>query len=122
MDVATVFAARLRCLREQAGLSRQELADRAGVSIRSLEKWEQGIREPVWSLAVALARALAVSTDQFAVPGDAEDTADAAPRGRGRPAKPATAAQGERSAGKAERKSSTAKKPAKSKQSKRKGG
>jgi transcriptional regulator with XRE-family HTH domain len=55
-----VFGARLRELREQAGLSQQQLADKAKLSQRGIANWELGLREPMFSMAVALATALEV--------------------------------------------------------------
>ena len=52
------------------------------MSVRALEKWEQGTREPGWSNAIALAKALGVSCEAFLEPPKAQDKP-----GRGRPAK-----------------------------------
>ncbi len=105
------FAARLRELRTAAGLSRKELADRAGFqSEAGVRNLEQGIRKPAWETVVALCEALGVGCDAFLQPpaeadagkatGDyglvsdgrsrpaAEGKAsDAKPRRRGRPRK-----------------------------------
>ena len=45
------FAARLRALREAAGLTQAQLATRVGRSVGAVRHWEQGRREP--SLASA---------------------------------------------------------------------
>jgi transcriptional regulator with XRE-family HTH domain len=73
---------RLRELREGAGLSREALAERSGISIRSLEKWEQSVREPSWGYLQLLCRALGVDCTAFTVPPASQDKP-----GRGRPAK-----------------------------------
>jgi transcriptional regulator with XRE-family HTH domain len=47
------------------GLSREQLAEAAGVSVRALVQWELGEREPGWFNMVALADALRVGCDAF---------------------------------------------------------
>jgi transcriptional regulator with XRE-family HTH domain len=59
------FAGRLRELREQAGLSRQQLADRAGMKLGGIRNLEQGMRKPSWETVLALCQALRVSCDAF---------------------------------------------------------
>lgn len=49
---------RIRELREAQGLSRRELADRAGLSYTALTKWESGTNEIGFDKAVVIARAL----------------------------------------------------------------
>lgn len=78
----TGFGLRLKELREAAGLSQQELADRIGFHKLSVAKIEQGIREPTWASVLALANALGVTSDAFAK----EPTTVHEPK-RGRPAK-----------------------------------
>jgi transcriptional regulator with XRE-family HTH domain len=56
---------RIRELREEAGLSREQLADGAGVSVRAVIQWELGEREPGWFNMLALAQALAVQVSAF---------------------------------------------------------
>jgi transcriptional regulator with XRE-family HTH domain len=78
------FAGRLRELRQQAGFSREALAERAGMNgpngIRNLE---QGIRMPSWETVVALCQALGVKCDAFLQ----EPSADLPPSKPGRPHK-----------------------------------
>jgi transcriptional regulator with XRE-family HTH domain len=57
------FGERLKALREQSGLSQAELAAHAGQSLRSIQNWEQGHREPKAVALLALARALGVSME-----------------------------------------------------------
>jgi transcriptional regulator with XRE-family HTH domain len=76
------FSARLKELREQAGLSQKELADRAGLSQKAISHWEQALRDPSWPNVVALATALGVSTEAFL-----EEPRGRPPQGRGRPPK-----------------------------------
>jgi transcriptional regulator with XRE-family HTH domain len=59
------FAGRLRELRGVAGLTQEQLAERAGVKRDAVARWERGNREPSWSNVIALADALAVSTEAF---------------------------------------------------------
>lgn len=60
------FKDRLVELRIQAGLSRKELAARAGLqSEAGLRDLEQGRRRPSWDTVVALCKALGVSCDAF---------------------------------------------------------
>ena len=60
------FKDRLVELRMEAGLSRKELAARAGLqSEAGLRDLEQGRRRPSWEMVVALCKALGVSCDAF---------------------------------------------------------
>jgi putative transcriptional regulator len=76
------FAARLKELREAAGLTQGQLAEKADVSHRAISAWEQGWREPSWSIVVALAEALGVGVEAFLEPPKARP-----PAGPGRPPK-----------------------------------
>ena len=58
MSKTATFADRLREARMAAGLSRKELAARAGLSWQAVRAWEQGAREPGLSSILALAAAL----------------------------------------------------------------
>ena len=60
------FKDKLKELRETAGLTQQELADNAGMTLHSIRNHEQGQRNPSWPAVVQLARALGVPTDEFA--------------------------------------------------------
>ena len=80
------FAGRLRELREAAGLSREELAKRAGMkSPAGIRNLEQGIRQPAWATVIALCQALGVSCDAFLQP-----PGELPPPKSGRPRKPTT--------------------------------
>jgi len=85
MSEAQRFAGRLRELREQAGLTQPQLADRAGLSKAGIADLEQGRRQPAWETVVALAKALGVSCDAFL-----QEPATAPPAGPGRPRKAPT--------------------------------
>src|SRR5256885_1074883 len=80
----TGFGSRLRQLREAAGLSQAQLAERAGLHLHGLTKLEQGAREPAWATVLAVAEALGVDVAEFAKPA-AETPAE---ERRGRPPKP----------------------------------
>jgi transcriptional regulator with XRE-family HTH domain len=86
-DVAAAFGHRLRELREGAGFTQGQLAERAGLHPQGVVKLERGEREPAWSTLLALAGALGVSVAAFAE----RPTTPATPRGRGRPPKAAPA-------------------------------
>jgi transcriptional regulator with XRE-family HTH domain len=81
------FARRLKELREQAGLTQQQLAEKAGMHKLTVAKLEQGIREPSWATVQALADALGVNTDAFR-----QEPAAAPEPQRGRPRKAPPAA------------------------------
>src|SRR5579875_3867528 len=83
---ATGFAVRLRAVREQAGLSQRELAERAGCNVFTLSKLERGTQEPAWPLVLALARALGVECMAFQPTGNQLPEESARPRGRPRKA------------------------------------
>ncbi|MCI0464798.1 MAG: helix-turn-helix domain-containing protein [Gemmataceae bacterium] len=73
----TDFATRLRRLREALGLSQSELAARCGLSIDSLQNWEQNRVRPRLSALIQLAQCLGVSLDAL--------VADQPKKRRGRP-------------------------------------
>src|SRR5436190_22303607 len=83
------FAARLRALREQAGLSQYALAKRSGLSKQALSRLELGENEPAWETVQLLALALGVDCREFVnqdlglPPGGAEP---GRPKGRPRAA------------------------------------
>ncbi|MBO7206404.1 MAG: helix-turn-helix transcriptional regulator [Kiritimatiellae bacterium] len=55
------FAARLRELREKAGLSQAELAEKTGAKQRSVSNWETGTAQPSFNQLPLLADALKTS-------------------------------------------------------------
>ena len=83
----TGFGLCLRELREAAGLSQAQLAERAGMHLHGVTKLEQGYREPSWATVLALAKALGVSTDAFAGCNAILAAGRTGARPRGRPAK-----------------------------------
>ncbi len=59
------FGENLRRLRQEAGLTQIGLAQKAGLSLRSVQNWEQGHRIPRVDTLVALTKALQVSVDRL---------------------------------------------------------
>jgi transcriptional regulator with XRE-family HTH domain len=59
------FAARLRELREGAGLTQKQLADKAGLDSRNISRLENGERSPTWDTVRALAATLGVDCRAF---------------------------------------------------------
>jgi transcriptional regulator with XRE-family HTH domain len=84
------FSKRLREIRELKGLSREELAERSGLSRGAVRDYEQGHREPSLRSACQLADALGVKVDEMR--NGREDAADAPPL-EGRPRKAAGGAR-----------------------------
>lgn len=80
------FGAKLRQLREAAGLSQKALAEKAGLSQKAISHWEVGQREPGMAGALALAKALGVSVE---VLGEGTEDVPEVKRGRPRKGKPA---------------------------------
>jgi transcriptional regulator with XRE-family HTH domain len=81
---ASGFGERLRHLREGAGLTQQQLAERAGCHYMTISLLERGTQEPAWPLVLQLADTLGVSTEEFRLQGEERG---AEPRRRGRPPK-----------------------------------
>lgn len=82
------FAGRLRELRTEKGLTRDELADLAGIKATAVRDMEQGAYSPNWETVVALCKALEVGCQAFM-----QEPAKAPPVGRGRPRKQPEAVQ-----------------------------
>jgi len=66
-DAGTGFAAALKRLREDAGMSQAALADKAGMNVFGVAKLEQGLREPGWATVLKLCEALGVECTAFCV-------------------------------------------------------
>ena len=66
-DIATQFGAILRDLRAAKGLSQEELAFRAGMSVPYLSDLERGRSTPSLAMVVDLARALEVHPSEMLV-------------------------------------------------------
>ena len=59
------FGDSLRRLREERNLSREQLAESAGLTRQAIHLYESGERRPTWDAVQALAKALNVPTDAF---------------------------------------------------------
>ena len=69
----------LRELREKAGFTQVQLAEKAGMPLGTLRNHEQGQRLPSWPTIVKLARALGVATDVFTASDEVKEPAKAKP-------------------------------------------
>ena len=58
-----MVAERIKCLREQKGLTQPELAKQLGITRSSVNAWEMGISVPSTQYVVELASLFKVSTD-----------------------------------------------------------
>lgn len=67
----STFGARLRELRDGAGLTQQELAEKAGMLPAALARLERGERSPLWETVLKLAAALQVGVEEFVADGEA---------------------------------------------------
>jgi transcriptional regulator with XRE-family HTH domain len=79
------FGQKLKELRLQAGLTQTQLADFSDVPLGTIRDYEQGKRDPLFSTAHKLARALKQSLDVFAPqprPRTARSKSRRATRGR----------------------------------------
>jgi transcriptional regulator with XRE-family HTH domain len=108
------FCERLQQLREKAGMTQEQLAERSGVKLWTLRGYEQGRREPSWKAALALAAALGVAAEAFAdcEEGTAEAVDQKARRPRGRPRKAPQAGRDATEAGRPPQQPSGEKQPA----------
>jgi transcriptional regulator with XRE-family HTH domain len=93
------FAGRLRELREQAGLTQQQLAEKAGMAWRTITHLEGGDRKPTWETVLTLAGVLGVDCGEFA-----KEPAARPERRRGRPPKAAHVPAPERPRGRPRKK------------------
>src|SRR5262249_40779458 len=60
------MAVRLKGLRESKGMTQAALAEAAGVSLRTYQSWEQGVRTPLFDAVTRVAVARAGSWDVLA--------------------------------------------------------
>lgn len=68
------FGDKLKRLRDAAGLTQMQLAERAGVPLTTLRNWEHDRREPLVSALFKLADALGVDCRAFQDGNDAGPT------------------------------------------------
>src|SRR5947207_2666508 len=76
---ACPFGARLRELRERAGLSKSALARAAGIGRGPIARLERGLHPPDWETVARLAEALGVRPAAFRCPGAGRGGAVARP-------------------------------------------
>jgi transcriptional regulator with XRE-family HTH domain len=74
----------LKQLRERAGMSQSALAERAGLSLRSIQNWEQGHRLPKAGAVLSLARALGADVEDLLTELADQPQAEVPPRPRGK--------------------------------------
>src|SRR5262249_3639436 len=82
----SAFGTRLRQLREEAGLTQEGLAERAGMHRLGIAKLERGDREPAWATVERLCQALGVRCTKFEGTSTTEPEPQSRPK-RGRPRK-----------------------------------
>jgi transcriptional regulator with XRE-family HTH domain len=85
-----VFSENLQRLRKAAGLTQAALSKRLKVSLRTLQNWEQGQREPRLDVLEKIAKGLGASLDELVTSGPAASGSakpERAKRARGRKAK-----------------------------------
>jgi transcriptional regulator with XRE-family HTH domain len=81
---AAWFAGRLRELRDAAGLTQQQLADKAGLAVGVIRKLERREHRPTWETVLTLCQALGVTCEAFT-----QEPAERPPATPGRPKKQA---------------------------------
>ena len=59
------FAARLKALREKAGMSVEEVAEKTGIPFQTLYRWESGDRCPVNEQILQVANALNIKVSRL---------------------------------------------------------
>jgi transcriptional regulator with XRE-family HTH domain len=72
-EASPALAAVIRRLREENGLTQEDLAYEAGVTTGTLSKIERGLTNPAWTTVERIAGALGVSLGEF---GAAVDRAE----------------------------------------------
>lgn len=85
---AMPFGELLQELREKAGLSQAALSERTGLSVRSIQNWEQGHRGPSASAVLVLAKAFGIPAEKLLAELTGGKKTAKGRRGRGRPRKP----------------------------------
>lgn len=78
--MAEAFGKRLKKLRERAGITQEALARAANLSTSSVSKLEQRDLDPSWSTVLSLAKALGITTDEFASDEVSGPTDEPAPK------------------------------------------
>jgi transcriptional regulator with XRE-family HTH domain len=71
MMSAAWFPSRLRQLRDEAGLTQRELAERLRTTVRTVSRLETGAQEATWPMVVTLAEVFGVTCESFMQEPDA---------------------------------------------------
>lgn len=82
MEEDMQFYRKVTELRKEAGMSQEELAERAGVSRQTVFKWEAGLTSPSMENILALCRIFGVSADELIGNESAPDGGGKAPEGK----------------------------------------
>ena len=61
------FGKNLQALREAAGLSQSELAEKSGISVKTIQNWEIDRNSPRMDALVRLAQALGTTLDMLVI-------------------------------------------------------
>jgi len=59
------FNIRLREIRKKSGLNQQTMADNLFIALRTYQKYEQGVREPSYSILIKMAIYLNTTVDNL---------------------------------------------------------
>ena len=62
---AATFGARVRAARQEVGLTQERLARELDVTLRTIQRWEDGTSEPRGTQLMALAQCLSVSASDL---------------------------------------------------------
>ena len=76
-SIATGFPARIAELRKEKGLTQQQLAERVGVHVQQLKRYEGGISQPTLDVIRNMAIAFGVASDQLLFDKDERGPDDA---------------------------------------------
>ena len=60
-----MFAKNLKRIRKLRGLTRKELAEKVGVTVKAIGHWETGIRKPTFDNLFTLTKVLNVSANEL---------------------------------------------------------
>jgi transcriptional regulator with XRE-family HTH domain len=63
LKIKTEFGARFRLLRKELNLSQEEIAEKIGIDVSSINRYEKDKREPEYATLLKIAAFFNVSTD-----------------------------------------------------------
>lgn len=67
-DVRSDFAANLRRLRDEVGITQEELGSRAGIQMADISRYESALRDPRITTVARIADALGVTASDLLAP------------------------------------------------------